>query len=160
MPRTSPERQWYAKAVVEPTLIGELRKAAAVHFTGCGVLAAYAYGSRVAGNPRADSDLDVGYYPLPGSQGLPLPVEMLLAAKLTEALGVGVDLRNLAEAPLELRGAVLEDGVRVFSSNEELRVDLESLIRAVASHHWQVTGKNCTLVHAADGPFSAACQGL
>jgi len=113
-------------AIMEPALIGALRRAAAAHFTGCGVLAAYAYGSRVAGNPRPDSDLDVGYYPLPGSPGLPLREEMLLAAKLTEALGVGVDLRNLAEAPLELRGAVLEDGVRIFSSNEELRVDLEA----------------------------------
>ena len=111
---------------MEPTLIGELRKAAAVHFAGCGILAVYAYGSRMAGNPRPDSDFDVGYYPLPGIQGLPLREEMLLAAKLTEALGVGVDLRNLAEAPLELRGAVLEDGVRVFSSDEELRVDLEA----------------------------------
>jgi len=111
---------------MEPTLISGLRKAAAAHFTECGVLAAYAYGSRVAGSPRPDSDLDVGYYPLPGSQGLPLQAEMLLAAKLTEALGVDIDLRNLAEAPLELRGAVLEDGVRVFSSNEELRVDLEA----------------------------------
>ena len=111
---------------MEQILIGELRKAAAEHFAGCNVLAAYAYGSRVAGNPRPDSDLDVGYYLLPGSQGLPFREEMLLAAKLTEALGVGVDLRNLAEAPLELRGAVLEDGVRVFSSNEELRVDLEA----------------------------------
>lgn len=111
---------------MEPALISELRKAAAAHFTGRGVLAAYAYGSRVAGNPRADSDLDVGYYPLPGGQGLPLREEMLLAAKLTEVLGVGVDFRNLAEAPLELRGAVLEDGVRVFASDEELRVDLEA----------------------------------
>jgi len=111
---------------MQPALIGELRKAAAVHFSGCGILAAYAYGSRVAGTPRPDSDLDVGYYPLPGSPGLPLRTEMLLAAKLTEALGVGVDLRNLAAAPLELRGGVLEDGVRVFSSNEEQRVDLES----------------------------------
>lgn len=111
---------------MESILIGELRKAATAHFTGCGILAVYAYGSRVAGSPRADSDLDVGYYPLPGSSGLPLRAELLLAAKLTEALGVGVDLRNLAEAPLELRGAVLEDGVRVFSSNEEMRVDLEA----------------------------------
>lgn len=109
-----------------PALIEVLRTAAATHFPGSGVLAAYAYGSRVAGNPRPDSDLDVGYYPLPGGQGPSLQDEMILAARLTEALGVDVDLRNLAEAPLELRGTIMEEGIRVFSSNEELRVDLEA----------------------------------
>jgi hypothetical protein len=33
---------------------------------------------------------------------------------------------GLAEAPLEFRGAVLEEGIRVYSGDESLRVDLEA----------------------------------
>ena len=40
-------------------------------------------------------------------------------------MGLEVDLRNLAEAPLELRGRVLEDGVRVYSGDDVARVELE-----------------------------------
>jgi predicted nucleotidyltransferase len=111
---------------MDQALIKDMRAAAAAHLSGSGILVAYAYGSRVSGNPRPDSDLDIGFYPLPGRPSLSLREETLLAANLTEALGVGVDLRNLSEAPLELRGAVLEDGVRIFSADEEMRVDLEA----------------------------------
>lgn len=105
----------------------KLEAAAARVFGSCGVLAAYAFGSRVTGNPRPNSDLDVGYY-LNGyrvGQALSLAEEMNLAAVLSEAASIQVDLRNLAEAPLELRGRVLEEGVRIFSGDEAERVGLE-----------------------------------
>jgi len=90
-------------------------------------LAVYVYGSRVAGRPRDDSDLDVGYYLKGFRQGhtLTLGEEMRIAADLSHALGVEVDLRNLADAPLELRGRVLEEGVRVHSGDDVERVGLE-----------------------------------
>jgi predicted nucleotidyltransferase len=105
----------------------ELRELAARLFAGTPVFAAYVYGSRVWGKPGPKSDLDVGYY-LRGyafGESLPLRDEMVLAARWHEALGVLVDLRNLGEAPLELRGRVLEDGARIYSSDEPARVALE-----------------------------------
>jgi predicted nucleotidyltransferase len=112
---------------MDSELVQQLASAARELFQAQNIVAAYAYGSRISGRPRPDSDLDVGYY-LTGYRrgaGLTLQEESLLASRLTDALGVNVDLRNLAEAPLELRGRVLEDGVRVFSGDDIERVGLE-----------------------------------
>ncbi len=111
---------------MEPLSRERLRAAAQKVFRGTGTLVAYAYGSRVSGKPRPDSDLDVGYYLLPQSATLPLGQEMRLAADLSTELGVDVDLRCLGDAPLELRGRILEEGVRIYSSDDSLRVGLES----------------------------------
>jgi hypothetical protein len=51
--------------------------------------------------------------------------ELHLASALSDAVELEVDLRNLAEAPLELKGRVLEDGVRVYSGDDVARVELE-----------------------------------
>lgn len=104
-----------------------LRDAASRILPPYGVLAAYVYGSRVSGNPRPDSDLDVGYYLVEHRKGarLELADEMRLASALADVLGLEVDLRNLGDAPLELRGRVLEDGVRIYSGNDVDRVGLE-----------------------------------
>lgn len=113
--------------MLDSALRGRLRAAAKRLFPTRSVLAAYAFGSRVSGKPRPDSDLDVGYY-LRGYREhsrLSLKNEMLLAADLTAAVGVRVDLRDLAEAPLELRGRVLEEGVRIYSGEDAERVGLE-----------------------------------
>jgi predicted nucleotidyltransferase len=101
-------------------------------FAGHNVLAAYAFGSRVSGRPSIDSDLDVGYYRKGYRRGALLSIreEMLMTANLSRATGVEVDLRNLAEAPLELRGRVLEEGVRIYSGNDTERVELECYILA------------------------------
>jgi predicted nucleotidyltransferase len=111
---------------MDQQLLDRVRAAAAAVLPGTGILAAYVHGSRVGGRPRPESDLDVGYYPLPGQEGPDLRLEMTLAARLTEAVGLPVDLRNLARAPLDLRGMVLEEGVRVFAADESQRVDLET----------------------------------
>jgi predicted nucleotidyltransferase len=102
-----------------------LRSAAAEVFANGPVLVAYAYGSRVSGRTRADSDLDVGYYVTPGSGPLPVKDEMIMAAELSDRLGVDVDLRALDDAPLELRGRILEEGIRIYSGNDVDRVSLE-----------------------------------
>ena len=92
-----------------------------------GIVAAYVYGSRVSGRPRPESDLDVGYYlePFPSEKGLSVRDEMLLEADLSDALEVSVDLRNLAGAPLKVRGRVLEDGRRIYSGDDVARVGIE-----------------------------------
>jgi predicted nucleotidyltransferase len=113
--------------VLDPELHARLATVANDLFPSANVLAAYAYGSRVSGRPRPTSDLDVGYY-LDGyrrNEMLPIRDEMLMADRLSDALGVSVDLRNLADAPLELRGRVLEEGVRIYSGNAAARVALE-----------------------------------
>jgi predicted nucleotidyltransferase len=113
--------------MIDPTLLDRLRSAAEHVFAGRGVLAAYAFGSRVSGRPLPDSDLDIGYY-LEGYRSgdrLSIDNEMRLAATLTHALAFDVDLHNLAEAPLELRGRVLEQGVRIYSGDPAKRVALE-----------------------------------
>ena len=107
-----------------------LCEAAGKVFADRGVLVAYAFGSRISGTPRLDSDLDIGYYLIddPTGTAFPLKDEMILAAALSAELGVEVDLRNLGSAPLELRGRVLEEGVRIFSGDDVLRVGLERTI--------------------------------
>lgn len=112
---------------MDPKLRRCLEAVVGTAFSGRGFLVAYAFGSRVSGRPRRDSDLDVGYYLLGYREGekLPLREELLLAADLSEAVGVEVDLRDLADAPLELRGRALEEGVRIYSGDEAARVALE-----------------------------------
>jgi predicted nucleotidyltransferase len=113
--------------MLDRSVLERLQEAAAVHFPPVHVLAAYAYGSRISGRPRPSSDLDVGYYLEGFREGatLSLQIELQLANVLSEAAGLAVDLRNLAEAPLELRGRVLEDGIRIFSGDAARRVALE-----------------------------------
>jgi predicted nucleotidyltransferase len=107
-------------------LIARVRRAVESLFPRHGILAAYAYGSRVAGRALPDSDLDIGYYlPRAARDSLPLAEEMLLAVDLSRELGCEVDLRYLGDAPLELRGKVLEEGVRVYSGDDVERVGLE-----------------------------------
>ena len=115
----------------DAALLERLRAAAAQAFPRFGILAAYAFGSRVSGRPRPDSDVDVGYYPDPVSGSrLGAGDEMSLAVALQDAVGVAVDLRDLSEAPLELRGRVLEDGVRIHSGDPARRVALERYVLA------------------------------
>jgi predicted nucleotidyltransferase len=112
---------------MDPALLDRLRSLAARLFRGRGIVAAYAFGSRVSGRPLPDSDLDIGYYlerPRRG-QSLSVREEMLLAADLSREFGCEVDLRSLGGAPLELRGKALEDGVRVFSGDDVERVAIE-----------------------------------
>ncbi len=112
---------------MDTILVQRLRAAAERLFPRGPLLAAYGYGSRVSGRPRPASDVDVGYY-LKGyraGQLLPIREELQLASALSDAVELDVDLRNLADAPLELRGRVLEEGVRVYSGDDVARVELE-----------------------------------
>jgi predicted nucleotidyltransferase len=113
--------------VMERHLLEALRAAAAGAFRGQPVLVAYAFGSRISGRPRPSSDLDVGYYlrGYPRGDTFPFAEELHLADELSRAAGLEVDLRDLAAASLELKGRVLEEGIRIFSADEPRRVALE-----------------------------------
>jgi predicted nucleotidyltransferase len=112
---------------LEATLLANLQRAADELFGNGPVLAAYAFGSRVSGAPRPDSDLDIGYYLMGDGRANALPIreEMRLAGRLSTAIGLTVDLRSLDGTPLDLRGRVLEEGVRIYSGNPAARVALE-----------------------------------
>ena len=113
---------------MDDDLIQRARTVAEELLSAFDVLAAYAYGSRVSGTPRADSDLDVGYFLRGYRDGarLSLRDELALADRMTDRLGVDVDLRDLAGAPLEVRGRILEEGVRIYSGDFQERVELEA----------------------------------
>jgi predicted nucleotidyltransferase len=117
---------------MDAAFLSELKAAAAGVFSRRRILVAYAHGSRIQGRPRPESDLDIGYYLFPGEAEPALSIgdEMAMAADLSARLGLDVDLRCLNRAPLELRGRVLEEGVRVYSSDDPLRVSLECAILA------------------------------
>ncbi len=128
---------------MDTTLVQRLRAAAGHLFPSIPILAAYAYGSRVSGRPRPSSDVDVGYYLLGYRTGQCLSIreELHLAALLSDAVGCDVDLRDLAGAPLELRGRVLEEGVRVYSGNDAARVELERDLLARYHDYKEVFGR-------------------
>lgn len=109
------------------SFLAELTAAAQAVFAGTDIFLAYAYGSRVQGEARPESDLDIGYYLDQFRRRPPLPIrtEMGLAGDLSDRLGVEVDLRNVGCAPLEWRGRVLEEGVRIYCADEVQRVNLE-----------------------------------
>lgn len=94
------------------------------------VLVAYAYGSRVDGAARADSDLDIGYFLAARRARPPLPLrgELLVASRLSDRLHCDVDLRNLDEAPTEVQGRVIEQGVCLYCADQVARAELENAI--------------------------------
>ncbi len=113
--------------MLAPDRLDRLKAAAERAFRGRRVLVAYVFGSRVSGRAMPSSDLDVGYYLEGHHQGERLSVreEMQLAGILSDAVGFRVDLRDLSDAPLEVRGRVLEEGIRLYSGDPAARVALE-----------------------------------
>lgn len=107
-----------------------LREAASRAFADVGVTVAYAYGSRIAGRPRPDSDLDVAVLVPEGSMRDPLRAERL-ANRLAEALGDGPDLdvRLLNDMPLALQGRIITEGRRIYEGDAERRVEFETATR-------------------------------
>ena len=120
---------------MDAEILDKVTEATSEVFVGTEIFLAYVYGSRVAETARSESDLDVGYY-LEGyktGRHMPIDQELILEAKLSEIIDIAVDLRNLGSAPLEVRGRVLEDGIRIFDRDEVERVNLERNL--LASYH-------------------------
>ena len=88
---------------------------------------AYAFGSRVSGRAGPDSDLDVGYYLANREGGSTLGIRRRDDAGGPHR-GRGRPSHRSPRprrSPLDLRGRVLEDGVRIYSGNPVQRVALE-----------------------------------
>ena len=115
---------------MEKGLVQRLETAANAVFRDSPVLAAYAYGSRVSGRPRPNSDLDLGYYLTEGREGrtLSLREELRLASALAEAIGIGgvlLQWYNFARIHQTLRVTpAMEAGIseHVWSAEEIARL--------------------------------------
>lgn len=92
-----------------------------------GVAVAYLFGSRAEGTARAASDHDVAVL----FERAPTVLRVgALQADLVTALGTSVDLVDLEQAPLELRGTVVQRGRLIHSSDEPRRVAFEGDTRS------------------------------
>jgi predicted nucleotidyltransferase len=81
---------------------------------------AYLHGSRAAGHPRSDSDIDIAAY-FGGRP--PNAFDVLLPP--------GVDLLILDDAPLELAGRVALSGRLLFEDDQVARVRWEAMTRKI-----------------------------
>lgn len=111
------------------TLLEQLRKSLPSILERWPVLMAYLYGSAAIGQTTPFSDVDIALYlakPLRPRERLQL--ELGLEIALEDALGLSkADVRVINDAPLSVRGMVVQEGVLLYCRDEEERVDFESL---------------------------------
>ena len=114
------------------TILAKLKGASAV-FDDANVVAAYLFGSWARGEARTDSDVDVAVFIRPEdvekTREWP-PLDIVLEGKLYDATGLPVEVRVLNGAPLAFVGRVFEEGILFYSSDEELRIELEVPLRS------------------------------
>lgn len=91
-----------------------------------GVAAVYLFGSRAKGTHTPVSDADVAVLMPQGSRRLTLAERSSLANAFADELGApDADLVVLNEAPLELRGRVVQEGRPLYRADEPGRVRFE-----------------------------------
>jgi predicted nucleotidyltransferase len=99
-------------------------------FREAGVAVAWAFGSRVTGAARPDSDTDIAVLAHPGRA----PLDLLELSRLTNRLHrLGVqepDLVAFERAPLPLQVRIVLAGTVVFSDDEPLRVRTTVLVQS------------------------------
>lgn len=95
------------------------------------VAAVYAYGSRVTGEARAGSDLDLALVLTePDATPDPLLAERISARLMTELRSpVEVDAHLATALPLPVRGRVLTTGVLLYEADPSARVEFETSTR-------------------------------
>jgi len=95
------------------------------------IVAAYAYGSRVSGQPLPLSDLDIALV-VRGAAASddPLLAERV-AARLTLELDSApeLDVHIASSLPLPVRGRVVTDGVLLYETDPSTRVEFETSTR-------------------------------
>jgi predicted nucleotidyltransferase len=111
------------------TLVTQLREQLPPILEGLPVLMAYLYGSAASGRTTPFSDVDIALYlaePLPPRARLQLELGVEIA--LEDALGLSnADVRIINDAPLPVRGTVVQEGILLYCRDDERRVDFESL---------------------------------
>jgi predicted nucleotidyltransferase len=97
------------------------------------VMLAYLFGSAAEGTALPSSDVDVALVFEPNcdisaydrmKMEFDIAAEVEAKCKIKEA-----DVRSIDSAPLAVKGAVLTEGILLYSRNEEFRVDYEVYIR-------------------------------
>lgn len=86
------------------------------------IICSYIHGSFLEGDFR---DVDVAVY-LKGKENA-LQYELKLERRIEDIIGSPVDVRVLNHAPLSFRFNVIKNGILLFSKNEKIRCDFESL---------------------------------
>lgn len=89
------------------------------------VSAVYLFGSQSAGTARSDSDVDLGllYFKSPKATLLGMPFDH--QAKLTELLGLAVDVVVMNTAPVDLVHRILSAQRLLLDKDPSLRVQFE-----------------------------------
>jgi predicted nucleotidyltransferase len=100
------------------------------------ILFSYIHGSFLENNFR---DIDIAVYLL--DEKKPLKYELNLEREIEDVAGVPVDVRILNNAPLSFRFNVIKNGILLFSRNENVRCDFESL-SMVEYHDFDYLRKN------------------
>ena len=110
-------------------LVSQLKETLPSILAGWPVSIAYLYGSTASGRTTPFSNVDIALYlsePVPPRQRLQL--ELGVEIELEDALALSnADVRVINDAPLAVRGTVVQEGVLLYSRDEEQRVDFESL---------------------------------
>jgi len=113
-------------------IIAQLQEHAEELFGGRGIDAAYLYGSVAADRSHPFSDVDVALlFDAETFQALTplarLKLELGLELAIQDCCDIAdPDVRTVNDAPLEFRGAVACQGVRLYSGNEAHRVAFET----------------------------------
>jgi len=89
--------------------------------------AAYIHGSMARGTPLPDSDVDVALLwrtlPAPYQR---LQLELEIQAALEDASGLArLDVRSLNDAPLNVQGSILTEGILLYCADHDRRVAFE-----------------------------------
>ena len=100
-------------------------------FSGHPILFAYLYGSYARGFVHPFSDLDIAIYIDKTPCDEYLELELSLSLEIDKKIGNGVtsEVRIMNTLPLVITGAIITEGVLIFSRNETIRVDFETSIR-------------------------------
>lgn len=122
----NPEEQHQKTESVEE-LVGRLRAALPRLLAESHVVLAYLHGSTVTGHTHPFSDVDIALVvaddPSPAQQlklMLSLPVDLADHCDIPNA-----DVRIINDASLVFKGRIVTEGVLVYASDEETRVDFE-----------------------------------
>jgi predicted nucleotidyltransferase len=93
------------------------------------VAAVYLFGSQARGNPRPDSDIDLGLLYLEPPAGTLLGQPFLLESQLSDALGRLVQCVVMNQAPPDLVHRILRDQQLLLDRDPSVRVRFEVAAR-------------------------------
>lgn len=112
--------------------VDNLRKKCEPIFRAYPVLFAYLYGSKAAGNATPLSDTDMALVcERDMSLREQLRLEMTMAAELTTSTGESCDVRVINNAPLTVKGPVVQTGILLYAKDDAKRIDFEATTRSL-----------------------------